>query len=211
MASTAPPREWRKSSNGIDFIISTEYNRLDFDFINTAFASDEMYWAKPLPMETLKLMLSSSLTLGIYQITPPSEIPPPASISEPSSPRTPSPTLDSSADPIGGARHGEIWQQVGLARFITDYVSTCYLTDVYVAPTHRQHQLGKWVIACCKEVIDEMPALRRAFLVASQGVGKEFYERTLGFWDVYEEREKLAVMTKKTFGVPPGGKKEAQE
>lgn len=191
-----PPREWRKSNTGIDFIISTASNKLDLEFINNAFASEEMYWAKPLPLETLKLMLQSSLTLGIYQLTP-SDLPPPASISEPSSPRTPSPTLDSAADE-------EQWQQVGLARFITDHVSTCYLTDVYVSPSHRQHQLGKWVVSCCKEVIDSMPALRRAFLVSSQGVGKKFYERELGFWDVLEEREMLAVMTRKTFGVVPG-------
>jgi hypothetical protein len=188
-----PPREWRRNkTDDHEFIISTDPERLDHDFINNAFDTEEMYWAKRLPHETLSLMLSQSITLGIYEITP--HLPPPSTSSSPSSPRTPSPTLEASS-----TNANSNWKQVGMARFITDYVSTCYLTDVYVLPSHRNYKLGKWVVTCCKEVIDTMPALRRAFLVASQGMGKQFYARELGMWDVEEEKEHLAIMTVKTF------------
>lgn len=34
-----------------------------------------------------------------------------------------------------------------------------------------------------------MPAKRRGFLMTSPVVGKRFYSRELGFWDVQEEQE----------------------
>ena len=61
-------------------------------------------------------------------------------------------------------------QQVGMARFITDHITTSYLTDVYVLPEYRKFGLGKWIVACCKEVMDVVPAMRRGFLLASPGV-----------------------------------------
>jgi GNAT superfamily N-acetyltransferase len=39
-------------------------------------------------------------------------------------------------------------QQVGFARVITDYATFAYLGDVIIAPEHRWHGLGKWMMEC---------------------------------------------------------------
>lgn len=156
-----------------------------------------MYWAKPLPADQLDLMLQHSLTLGMYVIKP--SVPPAKSVDEPESPRTPSPTL---GDP---AEH-EALEQIGMARMCTDYVTFAYLTDVYLLPEWRRDGLGKWLVACVKEVVDGIPELRRALLLTSTGVGQEFYKRELGWWDVVEEREKgLGCMTLKGWGFGDSG------
>ncbi|OQO08354.1 hypothetical protein B0A48_06224 [Cryoendolithus antarcticus] len=191
MATSTPVREWRKEVKGVEYLISTSIDLLDLDMINNAFESEEMYWAKRLDIDTLKLMLQHSTTLGVYEVPP--AIPEPATVSEPSTPRTPSPSI------VGPSPAAP--KQIGLARFITDHVSTCYLTDVYISPSHRGLDLGKWLVASCGEVIDSMPALRRAFLVATPGKGMAFYGKELGFWDASEESGKIAVMTRRGFAL----------
>ena len=39
-------------------------------------------------------------------------------------------------------------RQVGFARAVTDCATYCYLCDVIVAPDHRGHGLGKWIVEC---------------------------------------------------------------
>lgn len=90
-------------------------------------------------------------------------------------------------------------KQIGMARIITDHITTAYLTDVYVLPTYRQHGLGKWLIACCNEVLRTLPAMRRALLFTTPDVGKAFYNRELGFWDIAEEKESKIMMTRKAY------------
>lgn len=191
-ADLTKTREWRRQTpTGEEILISTSLNLLDREWITTAFGTEDMYWAKPLLPDQLELMLEHSLTLGMYRTSP--STPSPKSAVEPSSPRTPSPTLeDEGAD--------EKLEQIGMARIVTDYVTFVYLTDVYVVPGYRKDGLGKWIVACCKEVIDGTPELRRALLLTSTGLGRRFYERELGWWDVGEERESLACMTLKGWG-----------
>lgn len=45
-----------------------------------------------------------------------------------------------------GLFHGG--RQVGFARAVTDCATYCYLCDVIVAPDHRGHGLGKWIVEC---------------------------------------------------------------
>ncbi|KAJ9620136.1 hypothetical protein H2203_007901 [Taxawa tesnikishii (nom. ined.)] len=115
-------------------------------------------------------------------------MPPPSTTSSPSSPRTPSPSVESD----------ETLEQIGFARFITDYVSLLYLTDVYIVPEHRGGGIGKWLIACCREVIDSMPNVRRVMLMASPDHGKKFYEKELGLYDMEKERDVVVAMTRST-------------
>jgi GNAT superfamily N-acetyltransferase len=172
-----PSREWRRNL-GTAYLISTSPQLLDHTFINTSFASPDMYWAKPLPKDKLTLMLSHSLTLGLYKYTP-----------EPSSPRTPSPTLtDSDSE--------DDWQQIGLARFATDHVTFAYLTDVYINPEHRAAGLGAWLMECCGEWMDGLPFLRRAMLMASEGPGKTFYAKVFEMEDVVGMGHGLVCMSK---------------
>ena len=185
----AKVQEWRRRDQDGEYLISTSVKLLNYDFINTAFASEDMYWAKPVTPDLITALLDQSLTLGLYQVSP--AVPTPASADSPSSPRTPSPTLDD--------KPKEELEQIGMARFITDQVTTAYLTDVFIAPDHRRKDLGKWVIACCREVMEGLPAMRRAFLLANPDVGKKFYSRELGFWDMSDEKEHVICMTRRAY------------
>lgn len=178
---TPPPQEWHLQIATTPYLISTSPAKLDHAFINASFAHKDMYWAKPLPADTLALMLQHSLTLGLYKHCP----------AEPSSPRTPSPTLEQ-RDPLG-----EEWQQIGLARFATDHVSFAYLSDVYIASEHRAAGLGAWLVRCCGEVLDGMPFLRRAMLMASEGVGEAYYGKVLGMEDVHGQDAGLVCMSRR--------------
>ena len=181
---------WRRDDERGAFLVSTQPDLLDHDFINRAFASDDMNWARPLPKDQMTTMLAQSVTLGLYY-TPPSG-PSQATTSEPSSPRTPSPTIDSS--PGEGANP----TQIGLARFITDHITFAYLTDVFILPEYRQHGLGKWLIACGQDVLKKLPAMRRAALLTTPVVGKAFYSRELGMHDVREDASKI-FMTRSAY------------
>ncbi|RMZ01671.1 hypothetical protein D0860_07524 [Hortaea werneckii] len=176
---------WEKCNHAGSFTISTRPELLEHDFINTAFASEEMYWAKPVPHSQLVTLLSNSITLGLYERQPVKSAPGPEE-EQPLPPRS----SRSSEDRL---------KQIGMARFITDHVTTAYLTDVYVAPAHRKSGLGRWLVACCHEVIEAHPALRRVLLAATPQVGKPFYAQELGMWDVAEEKETLAIMSRKKF------------
>lgn len=180
-------REWRKETDS-SYLISTDRKLLDHDFINASFASPHMYWAKQLPREQLALMLEHSITLGLYKYSP-----------GPSSPRTPSPTL---ADTESEDHNAEDWEQIGLARFASDHVSYAYLTDVYVNPDHRASGLGSWLIECCGKWMDDMPFLRRAMLMASEGAGKAYYAKAFGMEDVAGMGHGLVCMSKVGPGSP---------
>ncbi|RMY39618.1 hypothetical protein D0866_01815 [Hortaea werneckii] len=166
---------WEKCNQAGSFIISTRPELLEHDFINNAFASEEMYWAKPVPRSQLVTLLANSITLGLYERQP-SE--PAASPEEEQSlPQKDFAILrrPSQADRYGALHNG---------------------------PRHRKSGLGKWLVACCHEVIEAHPALRRVLLAASPHVGKPFYARELGMWDVLEEKETVAIMSRKRFKAP---------
>jgi ribosomal protein S18 acetylase RimI-like enzyme len=188
---------WRREVSNKDFLISTQPSLLDLNFINTAFASPDMDWAKPVPEDHLALMLSQSISPGLYEVLPPA--PPPATVDEPSTPRTPSPTTEGPPE--------ESLKQIGFARLITDHVTTAYLTDVYVLPEYRGLGLGKWLTSCCNEAIELHPYLRRALLFASAGVGEKFYS-AFGFWSIEREKETKVIMTRKAFKKIDEGRKE---
>ena len=191
----ANDKEWSKEVDGTQYVVSTSRDLLDIDFILAAFESDDMYWAKGIPRDQITAMLALSTTFGLYKVLP--EGPEARTDGSPLSRRTPSPTLEDTS-----SRKQEM---IGMARFITDHVTCAYLTDVYLLPSYRKAGLGKWLIACTKEVMDDMPAMRRAFLLTSPEVGRRFYTRELGFWPVTEE-EKVFCMTKrfKGFGKQAG-------
>ena len=181
-------KEWRRTIQGHDYLISTSRTLISAAFVNKAFASADMRWAKELSANDLQTLLSQSLTLGVYLLSP--AVPSPADPLEPSSPRTPSPTLDKTEDV----------EMVGMARFVTDYVTQLYLTDVYIQPQQRNRGLSSWLIKCCRNVIDDMPHLRRLLLVTSPDKEK-FYGRELDCRLVNDESG-LVCMTRKLFKTP---------
>lgn len=198
MTTTPPEFSWRREINGEEYSISTRQAKLDRTFVNNAFASPDMHWARRLPEDQVDLLLRHSLTLGLYKVSP--GMPPPTSVSEPSSPRTPSPTLE-------GSPLEEQWQQIGMARFNTDYVTFLYLTDVYISPEHRGAGHGAWLINCCKEVVNSMPHLRRLALMASSESGMSYYTKAFGVWNVLQEADHMACLTRTGPGFGEGSER----
>ena len=156
------PFDFTKSMNDFLFtrtrpgyLISSDHNLLSLPAINAAFASPALYWCKPLPTASLEACLSNSFNLGLYADHTPSGD---------ASSLFPSPQL----------------KQIGLARLITDQVTFAWLTDVYVVEEEKGKGLGKWLVHCVDEVLDQMPHLRRAMLITGEGGPEGFYERALG-------------------------------
>ncbi|KAF1349701.1 hypothetical protein BDV97DRAFT_296297 [Delphinella strobiligena] len=154
MTEQIKTRSWLYATESTSYLISTNTNLLSHSFIQSAFASSDMYWARPLSDSELSALLASSLNLETHNL-----------------------------------------EQIGFARFVTDHLTTFYLTDVYTAPEHRGKGLGKWLIACCKQIIKDAKHLRRAALMASPGEGKKFYEKELGMHDIAEDADKVLCMT----------------
>lgn len=175
---TPPPHPITRSKP--PYLISTSPTLLSASAINAAFALPALYWCKPLPLPTLPTLLSNSLCVGLYIQSPP-------------------PTISS----IATAEADESqYEQIGLARLITDHVTFAYLTDVYVLPEHQGQGLGKWLISAVDEILEGMEVgLRRALLITGEGVGERFYERELGMKRMGGEGGRgLVVMSRKGGG-----------
>ncbi|MCJ1229519.1 hypothetical protein MMC12_006186 [Toensbergia leucococca] len=151
------------------YLISSDRSLLSLTSISAAFASDAMYWCKPLPLPTLRTCLDNSFNLGLY--------------------------LDevSTTGAVGLATPPKP-EQIGLARIITDYTTFAYLTDVYVVPEEQGKGLGKWLIACVDEVLKAMGDLRGAHLFTGEGKKEEFYEREMGMKRLEQGERGLVFM-----------------
>lgn len=91
-------------------------------------------------------------------------------------------------------------QQIGFARFITDYATFAYLCDVYVLEEYQGNGLGGWLIECCQShaVVN---TLRRLLLFTStapwlyqkfgyQPVNRPDYAWTITRPEIYSARRK---------------------
>ena len=150
------------------FFISSDRTLLSPSAITAAFASDAMYWCKPLPLARLRICLDNSFCLGLY--------------------------LDRSASHPPALATPPAPEQIGFLRLVTDYTTFAYLTDVYVLPEHQGKGLGKWLIKCVDEVLGGMADLRGAMLYAAEGNGQRFYEKELGFSRVEQGKDAMCVM-----------------
>ncbi|KAF2670124.1 putative GNAT family N-acetyltransferase [Microthyrium microscopicum] len=70
--------------------------------------------------------------------------------------------------------------QIGLARLITDYVTFCYLTDVYVLDEYQGKGLGSFLMECVNEYSNSLPSLRGLMLVTSSEQAQKWYMKLLG-------------------------------
>jgi ribosomal protein S18 acetylase RimI-like enzyme len=152
-----PSYSWTRTIKNSSFTISNDTTAISRDFVQTAFATDEMDWAVPVSSSTLELIIRNGCTLGIY------------------SGGNSSTTISETHD------HTPAQTQIGFARIITDFATIAYLTDVYIDPNYRDLGLGKWLMACVREINGDMPALRRSVLLTdASGKGPKFYEKELG-------------------------------
>jgi GNAT superfamily N-acetyltransferase len=79
--------------------------------------------------------------------------------------------------------------QVGLARFISDYATFCYVCDVYVLEDHRGHGLSKAMMAMATEH-PKLQGLRRWVLVTNgaHGLYRQYGFRSVAHVERYMER-----------------------
>ena len=61
-------------------------------------------------------------------------------------------------------------QQIGFSRVVSDFSTFAYLADVFVAPEHRQRDLGKWLVECILNHPD-LQGLRRWMLATRDAHG----------------------------------------
>jgi len=185
-------RTWTRDG----FLISTDPSLVPTDVLNKAFASEALYWASPLPESAMREMLDSGLCFGLYSPTP-APPPPVGDDQDVSIAPNPAETLHEIAGHVRpefgslptqtGSQSSKPEQQqspeqdqpslIGFARCITDKVTFAYLTDVYILPEWQGQGLGKWLISCIQEVIEDMPYLRRSMCLVGHGKEKgiEFY------------------------------------
>jgi hypothetical protein len=60
------PQTWTRQVAGTTYAVSTDPSLVQLDVLNAAFASDMLYWAKPLAPEVLQLCVEQSLCFGLY-------------------------------------------------------------------------------------------------------------------------------------------------
>jgi ribosomal protein S18 acetylase RimI-like enzyme len=140
------------------YLISADRSLLPHSFVHEAFATEAMYWAKPLSSEAMSTMLNNSLTLGLYLVSNGTNTP------------------------------------IGMARMITDYTTLAYLTDVYLLPEHQGQGLGKWIIACCREICTSMENLRFMVLLTGSEQAQKLYRRELGMQKLDGAEEAVVCM-----------------
>lgn len=182
-------RTWTRDG----FLISTDPSLIPLDALNKAFASEAMYWASPLPEPAMRDMLDNGLNFGLYSPTP---VPPAAEDqgADTLSASLPPDVADTLHEIAGHVRpewstrttaarsqSGSANQQsqeegqpslIGFARLITDRVTFAWLTDVYTLPEWQGQGLGKWLISCVQELVEDMPHLRRSMCIVGHGKDK---------------------------------------
>ncbi len=104
------------------FLISTDKARLDLDAIHAELAAS--YWSPGIPRSFVERAVRASLCFGVYEEAA-------GAGGSPAPARSPA-----------AARA----RQVGFARIISDFSSFAYLADVYIAASHRQRGLSKWLV-----------------------------------------------------------------
>ncbi|CAA9966180.1 Acetyltransferase [Pyrenophora teres f. maculata] len=150
--------QWERTSGTETYLISSDRSLLAHAFVQDVYATEEVFWAKPLPSATLCTMLDNSLTLGVYLVS------------------------------------GESRTAIGMARMITDYTTLAYLTDVYLVSKHQGRGLGKWLIACCRDICLSMENLRFMVLLTANDQARALYRRELGMTKLDGVEEGLVCM-----------------
>jgi GNAT superfamily N-acetyltransferase len=91
---------------------------------------------------------------------------------------------------------------IGFGRVITDYVTFGYLTDVFVLDAHQKKGLGRWMLECLNEVLEEWPELRRFILLSSNPHAMKLYADVMGMTEMSGDATPLTVLAKAGPAVP---------
>ncbi|KAI9743067.1 MAG: hypothetical protein M1818_003362 [Claussenomyces sp. TS43310] len=179
----ASSQEWFRDQ----FFVSTSKALIQPKVVNSALATDDVYWTNAMPEEQLKKMLANSFTFGLY------ELPETSSAIAGKFFSTPGVRLLRSLIVNLGRQNPA---QIGLVRLITDEVTFAYLSDVFVLSQYRGKGLGKWMLECVAETLNGWPQLRRSMLLTNSEQAKQFYTDVLGMEELPQDGG-VAVMTKR--------------
>ncbi len=126
-----------------NFFISTDKNKLDIQVI-LHYLSNESYWAKNIPVETVQKSIDGSFCFGLY--------------------------LNENKNNHALQTGIKNYKQIGFARVITDHATFGYLADVFIIEEFRGKGLAKWLM---KEVMDhtQLQGLRRWMLATKDAHG----------------------------------------
>ncbi len=126
-----------------DFLISTDKSKLNIQVIQH-YLSNESYWAKNIPVETVQKSIDGSFCFGLY-------------------------LNENKIIPIfqTGIKN---YTQIGFARVVTDHATFGYLADVFIIDEFRGKGLAKWLM---KEIMDhpQLQGLRRWMLATKDAHG----------------------------------------
>ena len=100
-----------------EFVISTDKNKLDIEFIQN-YLSNESYWAKNIPFETVQKSIDGSCCFGLYI----------------------------NKNDLQATRNSPAFEQIGFARVVTDHATFGYLADVFIIEDYRGKGLSKWLM-----------------------------------------------------------------
>ena len=130
---------WRPDGNVSTnpYIITSNQSSFDKAWIQSAFASEDLYRDRPLSEADIDIALENSYTFALFL-----------------------------KDAAPGSPDHSVHTQIGMARIVTDYVTFAYLTDAFVERDYEGMELENWLIQCCDEILKEIPTLRCAILWA---------------------------------------------
>ncbi|KAJ5321879.1 uncharacterized protein N7506_011009 [Penicillium brevicompactum] len=173
-------QSWTKSP----YSISTDPNLIPVSTLNDWYATEEVYWANPMPEQVLRETLQNSLCFGLYK----------SNLQSPGIAKTTNPASEF----------------IGIARCITDFTTFIYLTDVFILPLYQGHGLGTWLVECVQQVIESMPYLRRSLLFTEDWKRSVPFYKKLMKMEVHQhqpptdesEAKGLAVLMRKGKGNP---------
>jgi GNAT superfamily N-acetyltransferase len=158
------------AKNEEHYFVSTDGRLMSVTAVNAAFAQDFVYWTRPFPDVVMQQLLDGSLCFGVFKYKIP--------VAQ---------RVDRSEIDVSEIAPEEV-EQIGLARLVTDTVTTAWLTDVYILPEYQSRGLGSWMMDCLKDTLlapsDEgMSYLRRIMLVTTHRDGdggrrEDYYSKT---------------------------------
>lgn len=61
--------QWERKAGSKTFLISSDRTLISHTFVQEAFATEAMFWAKPMSSSDLEMMLNNSLTFGLYEVS----------------------------------------------------------------------------------------------------------------------------------------------
>ena len=60
-------REWNRTIEGQSFLVSNSRQLLPHEFVQRAFATEDMSWARPTAPENMTTLLQNSCTVAVYK------------------------------------------------------------------------------------------------------------------------------------------------